>query len=233
MTTTPALTCVIPAFNEAPRIGAVLAAALAAAEIDEVIVVDDGSTDTTARVVEDWKTRHPRLRLIRQPENRGKSRAVVAGLRAARGTYLMLIDSDLTGLASVQLSRLAVPVIAGRADASISLRGNAPLGWRALGIDYISGERVMPRAVLADQLEALEQLPRFGLEVFMNRLWLDEGFTIAVVRWPQVASPVKSAKCGGVIAGLKADIAMMADIFRTITPVAALGQIREMRARRI
>lgn len=227
------LSCVVPAYNEGPRIGAVLDAALATGRIDEIIVVDDGSSDDTVAVVEGRLTRNPRLRLIVQPENGGKTRAVATGVRAAQGRYLMLLDSDLTGLTPSALARLADPVLAGRAGASISLRGNAPRSWRMLGIDYISGERVMARALLADEHETLDQLARFGLEVFMNQLWIDAGLDIAVVPWPEVASPLKSRKRGGIRAGISADIAMLRDIFATISPGAALAQIQAMRARRV
>ena len=233
MTKAPKLSCIIPAYNEAPRIGAVLDAAVATPEIDEVIVVDDGSTDATVEVVPHRPSTQARFTLLRQPRNGGKTRAVATGLRRARGTGVMLLDRDLSGLAPRHLAALAEPVLSGRAGASISLRGNAPRSWRALGLDYLSGERVMQRALLADRLDALDRLPRFGLEVFMNRLWLEQGLDIVVVPWPEIASPLKAQKRGGFLAGLGADLAMIRDIFQTISPLAALGQIRAMRARRV
>lgn len=145
----------------------------------------------------------------------------------------MLLDSDLVGLRAHHLSRLATPVVYGRSGASISLRGNAPKSWRLIGLDYISGERVMPRRLLADRLDRLDALPRFGLEVFMNRLWLDDGLEIAVVPWPEVASPMKAEKRGGIIRGVRADLDMLRDMFRTVPPAEALRQIRTMRARRV
>ncbi|MGR3375184.1 glycosyltransferase family 2 protein [Salipiger abyssi] len=233
MTDTPRLSCIIPAYNEAPRIGAVLAAVLDHPLICEVIVVDDGSSDGTADRAEALATDAPTLRVIRQPQNGGKSRAVATGIEAARGEHLLLLDSDLLGLDADHLSDLIVPVLERRADAAISLRRNAPLLWRALGIDYISGERVMPRALLAAHTGTLRGLPRFGLEVFINRLWLSDGLRLAIVRWPGVDSPLKHTKRGGWIDGLRADAAMLRDIFRTVPPAETLRQILALRARRI
>lgn len=227
------LSCIIPAYNEAPRIGAVLAAVLEHPLIDEVVVVDDGSSDGTAEVAEAAGQGHARLRVLRQPQNAGKTRAVARGIAEARGGHVLLLDSDLIGLDAGQISALAEPVLSGRAGAAISLRRNAPLLWRLIGIDYISGERVMPRAVLAAQLDALQALPRFGLEVFMNRLWIEAGLRVAVVRWPEVESPWKHDKRGGRIAGLRADLAMMGDIFRTVPPLETVRQVLALRARRV
>ncbi|MBN9886872.1 glycosyltransferase family 2 protein [Salipiger abyssi] len=233
MTDTPRLSCIIPAYNEAPRIGAVLAAVLDHPLICEVIVVDDGSSDGTADRAEALATDAPTLRVIRQPQNGGKSRAVATGIEAARGEHLLLLDSDLLGLDADHLSDLIAPVLERRADAAISLRRNAPLLWRALGIDYISGERVMPRALLAAHTATLRGLPRFGLEVFINRLWLSDGLRLAIVRWPGVDSPLKHTKRGGWVDGLRADAAMLRDIFRTVPPSETLRQILALRARRI
>ena len=77
------LSCIVPAYNEAPRIAAVLKAALATPEIDEVIMVDDGSSDGTAEVAEAL-AEATKLRVIRQPENAGKTRAVARGVAEAR-----------------------------------------------------------------------------------------------------------------------------------------------------
>lgn len=228
--TEPRLSCIVPAYNEAPRIGAVLDVALASTLIDEVIVVDDGSSDGTAEVAERHAAKH--LRVLRQPQNGGKTRAVARGVEEAQGELVMLLDSDLLGLTPTHLDALIAPVTGGRAGASVSLRENAPWAWRVIGLDYISGERVMPRALLANELEALANLPRFGLEVFMNRIWIEEALPLAVVDWPGVESPLKSTKRGG-LAGITGDVRMLEDIFHTITPREALEQIRSMRELRI
>ncbi|MBD3786095.1 MAG: glycosyltransferase family 2 protein [Sphingomonadales bacterium] len=221
------LSCVIPAYNEAPRIARVLASVVGHPMIDEVIVVDDGSADGTAEVVAGVSG----VRLIRLPENRGKTFAVATGIEAAAHDLVMLLDSDLIGLAPEHLAALAAPVREGRADVSISLRRNAPGLWRAIGLDYISGERVLRRDWLLAG-EGLRALPRFGLEVHMNRMLIGRAARIAVVHWPEVESPFKHTKFG-LWAGLRADARMMRDIFRTVPAHRAALQIVQMRRLRV
>lgn len=221
--TAPAFTCLIPAFNEGRRIGAVLDAILGHPRLTEVIVIDDGSTDDTHAVAQSKGAR-----VIRTPGNLGKTGALALGLQAVGTSHVVLLDADLIGLTAQALSDLIDPVVAGSVSASISLRGNAPRTWRWIGIDYISGERVIPRAMLAGHQEQLGGLPRFGFEVFLNRLLITQNAPIAVVAWPDVASPSKASK-RGLVAGLRADAAMIGDIFRTIGPVACLHQIVALR----
>ncbi len=90
----PLVSILMPAFNSAATIEATLASALAQTYPNiEVIVVDDGSTDTTATIVEDFRLRDPRIRCIRQ-ENRGIAAARNRALREARGMLVALLDSD-------------------------------------------------------------------------------------------------------------------------------------------
>lgn len=219
----PQVSCVIPAYNEAPRIAAVLREVVGHPAIAEVIVVDDGSRDGTAAAA----GAVPGIRLIALPENRGKSWAVSVGIEAATQELVLLLDSDLLGLGPAAIDALIAPVRAGVADVSISLRGNAPWPWRLIGLDYISGERVMPKALLGAAQE-LRALPRFGLEMHLNRRWIAARQRIAVVPWHGVASPWKSAKFGR-WAGLLADLRMLGDMFRTVPVHRAAGQIWAMR----
>lgn len=216
-------TCLIPAYNEAARIGAVLQAVQGHPALTSIIVIDDGSSDGTAEVAQ-----ASGVRVIRMGRNGGKTRALQAGLAEVRTSHVLLIDSDLLGLSSAAVSRLIAPVTSGQAEASLSLRGNAPGVWRLIGLDYISGERVLPMDVLQGKGADLAALPRFGFEVFLNDLLIGAGTRLAVVRWPEVQSPSKASKRGPV-AGLRADLGMMADIFRTVSPLHCLWQIARMR----
>ncbi len=96
----PLLSLVIPAYNEADNIqaGALSQVGSYLAEQDyesELIVVDDGSEDSTPALVEKVAAEYPFLSLIRN-EHRGKTQAVRAGVMAARGRYVVFADMDLS-----------------------------------------------------------------------------------------------------------------------------------------
>ncbi len=222
------LTCIIPAYNEAARIGGVLQAVLGHPLIDQVLVIDDGSADATSQVVRGY----PQARLITLAQNGGKTAALARGFAETQSEIILLIDADLAGLSPDHLTALIAPVAAGRAAMSISLRDNAPFLWRWIGLDYISGERALRRDLLAGQEAALRKLPKFGFEVFLNSLVLSTRAPLVVVRLPGVKSPLKSAKYG-VWTGITGDIKMIADLLRVVPPLGLVRQILRMRRLRV
>jgi glycosyltransferase involved in cell wall biosynthesis len=104
----PQVSVVIPAYNRERTVRAAVDSALAQQDVVvEVIVVDDGSQDRTAAVVETIED--PRISLVRQ-SNRGVSAARNAGIRSARGEWVAFLDSDdvwLPQKLSRQLDRMA------------------------------------------------------------------------------------------------------------------------------
>ena len=96
--TAPTLSCVMPAFNEARNLGVVAPQTLAALQHlspqAELIVVDDGSTDDTARVMQGLCAAHAQLLYVRLSRNFGKESALTAGLELARGDVVVLMDAD-------------------------------------------------------------------------------------------------------------------------------------------
>lgn len=221
---TPRVTCIIPAWNEADRLGAVLSAVVGHPDIHEVIVIDDASTDATRAV-----GRALGAKVLSQSRNSGKSAAVARGLSAARGDLVLLLDADLVGLTTAHVSDLIAPVLRGTADVTVSLRANAPLPWRIIGLDYISGERVFPRSLIADQIGRIGMLNGFGLEVFLNEIWIARKLRVRVVSLP-IRSPLKAAKHGA-LRGVVADIRMLRDILGTVGLWRMCGQIRRLAQR--
>jgi dolichyl-phosphate beta-glucosyltransferase len=120
----PKYSIVIPAFNESGRIPATLDAVIGCMRANswdaEIIVVNDGSTDNTAEIVQNIAREAPELRMIENPGNRGKGYAVRNGILHARGDIVMFTDSDLSA-PIVEAERLFAAITSG-ADIAIGSR---------------------------------------------------------------------------------------------------------------
>ena len=103
----PELSIVIPAYNEEARLPRTLArireyfsASRALPDFSlaqiEIVVVDDGSQDGTARIAEEWAREMPQVRLISNGVNRGKGYSVRHGMLEARGRLALFTDADLS-----------------------------------------------------------------------------------------------------------------------------------------
>jgi dolichyl-phosphate beta-glucosyltransferase len=120
-----ALSIIVPAYNEAERLPATLRAMRSfldeTGRSAEVIVVDDGSRDTTSAVVRELATVDKRLTLIRLPQNRGKGYAVRTGVVNAAGERVLFADAD--GATPIEeITRLEKHLDAG-AQVAIGSRG--------------------------------------------------------------------------------------------------------------
>jgi dolichyl-phosphate beta-glucosyltransferase len=115
---------VIPAYNEAARLPRYLKEVIGyfdgRDEPYEVLVVDDGSGDGTAGGVRELRLAHPFLGLIRMPENRGKGRAVRAGMQRARGALRLMADAD-GATPIIEVERLEAAILGG-ADVAVGSR---------------------------------------------------------------------------------------------------------------
>ena len=114
-------TAVIPAYNEAGRIGNVLAALHDVDSILEIIVVDDGSKDSTLDEVRQAAAIDKRIRIYQHETNKGKGEAIFTGARLARTPYLMFLDADLINLKPRNINALIRPVQNGDADMTLGL----------------------------------------------------------------------------------------------------------------
>jgi glycosyltransferase involved in cell wall biosynthesis len=180
----PSVAVVIPAYNEAERIGETVTAALTLPAVDLVLVASDGSTDATVRVA-----RNAGARVWRSPRNQGKAAAMLAGAEAVAvldrqqdgDRHLLFLDADL-GPTAANAGPLIEPVTEGAADMTIAVFANrVKLGGhgfvvrlsgagirRATGwtpTQPLNGQRCLTRAAF----DAARPLARgFGVETAMT-----------------------------------------------------------------
>lgn len=188
---------VIPAYNEAERITATVQATLAIAGVERVVVVDDGSTDNTAKIA-----KRAGAEVISKPHKRGKGAAMGSGVAYLRKSaqpgadYLLLfVDGDLGASASA-CEVLIEPVASGRCSMSIAVppafKGAGGhgfvLGTARKAISEATGWE--PQAPLSGQrcmnsfvFEACKnQLSRgWGVETWLSVKALEAGFTVLEV----------------------------------------------------
>lgn len=208
---------VIPAYNEERCIGDTLAQIRAYADdypaIREVIVVDDGSTDLTASIVQaarpTYETRSLSLELVRNPRNLGKGATVRKGLIAASGEIVLFTDADLSAPLT-EVPRLIDPIVSGECDIAIGSRAvdrsliAIKQGWfrRTAGkvfnliVRSVTGLSIQDtqcgfKAFRADRILPVFQMQRvetFAFDVEMLYLAVRQGLRVREipVRWSHV-----------------------------------------------
>lgn len=154
---------VIPAFDEASTVAASVAAALRHPDVDDVLVVDDGSSDGTAETAA-----RAGARVLRLEQNSGKAAALDAGVRCARHNVILFLDADVTGHTDETLSRILRPVIDGRYEMYVGIHTRRTL-WLNRALHFfpiIGGERALTRR-LWESVPALHK-NGFQIEIAMN-----------------------------------------------------------------
>ncbi|HHY47427.1 MAG TPA: glycosyltransferase family 2 protein [Firmicutes bacterium] len=180
---------VIPAFNEAATLPATIRAVSATGIVKEIIVVDDGSKDSTAEVA-----RGGGARVLQLSRHKGKGAAMGEGVKASTGEIVVFLDADL-GEKAGELVKLVSPIIDGEADLAIARlpsvgpgRGMGFVkGLGKLGIEILtgkvfsaplSGQRAARRQVF---LSLLPFAPGWGAEVGMTIDALRAGYRVVEV----------------------------------------------------
>jgi dolichyl-phosphate beta-glucosyltransferase len=193
----------------------------------EIVVVDDGSTDGTARTVRDMALDEPRLRLVSNPSNMGKGHAVRCGIRESSGDIVLMSDADLSTpieefdrllpyldrydlvLASRSLPESNVVIHQPAYRETMGRIFNLIVRWLIIKgiIDTQCGFKLM-KAEAGRRIEACMRINRFSFDVEMILVAKRLGYTFTDV-------PVKWLNSGGSrVHPVKDSFNMLLDLFR-------------------
>jgi glycosyltransferase involved in cell wall biosynthesis len=136
----PCLSVVVPCFNEEATVLALLDRVLASPWVAEVLVVDDGSTDRTRGLLAG--VTDPRVRVLLQPENRGKGAAIRRGFAEATADHVIVQDADLE-YDPAEYPWLLEPLLDGRADVVYGSRFMGGRPHRVLYFWHSVGNRLL------------------------------------------------------------------------------------------
>ncbi len=201
----PRYSIIIPAYNEAARLGSTLDRVLKYVTAQgwdaEVVVVNDGSRDATADLVREYAQTHPCLRLLENPGNRGKGYSVRSGMLNASGDLLLFTDADLSS--PIEEAPKLFSAIENGADVAIGSRWVRPetqtrrqsllrqFYGRAFNValrlvlrlrqkDTQCGFKAFTRAA-AQTIFPLQQIERWGFDPELLYLARHYGFKVAEV----------------------------------------------------
>ncbi|RBP45569.1 glycosyltransferase family 2 protein [Garciella nitratireducens] len=206
----------IPAFNEEKRIGNTLKPLIDSDLIDEIIVIDDGSLDHTAKKARDYGVIVSRLE-----KNMGKGWALQHGIKQAKGNIIGFLDGDVEE-SSIEIEKLIQPIIDEQCDVTIA---KFPPSTKKGGFGFVkklaqkgiyfytkkqissslSGQRVFKREVLEN---IGFPIGGYGVEVDMTIDILKKGYKIS-----EVPVNMKHAETGRDLEGFKHRGKQFLDIF--------------------
>ncbi|MDK2563182.1 glycosyltransferase family 2 protein [Romboutsia sedimentorum] len=188
------ISIIIPAYNEADKIKDTLENIIDINEINEIIVVDDGSSDNTVEIASNIK--NDKVKVFKLDKNRGKGYALNYGLKISmkNADIIGFLDGDL-GSSSSEIKKLITPILNDEADVIIAkfppakkkgglgfvkgLAKQSVLDMTGVELDAtLSGQRIFKKEVL----ERFDEIPfGYGVEVGMTIDMLKHGYKIKEV----------------------------------------------------
>lgn len=184
----------IPAYNEEEHIAETLSAVDSLVSVSEIVVVDDGSTDSTYSVASNCHL-ECKLSVLRMERNSGKGGALNYGRQKVAGDVYLLLDADLGSTARLAHDLLQ-PVLRDEADMTVAQFGSqqsasgTKMGFgvarflASMGVRFLTGKKVTSplsgqRAIKVEVLEQVgEFAPGFGVEVALTVGALHHGFRV-------------------------------------------------------
>lgn len=140
MSDKPVLSVMVPVYNEAATLETILAHVLARPEVGEVIVVDDGSSDSTWTIVQNIAKKDSRVRALQQASNQGKGAALRRAIGELTLPFAIVQDADLE-YDPRDYPVLLEPLVEGRADVVYGTRGFA--GQTAFSFWFVMGNKAV------------------------------------------------------------------------------------------
>jgi glycosyltransferase involved in cell wall biosynthesis len=202
----PKVSAIIAAYNEQDTITGVIRAVEGHPLVDEIIVVDDGSSDATSA-----RARETSARVITLEHNAGKAGAMDAGVRAARNDAILFLDADILGLTNEIITLTVTPVLTGKCGMFVAIRARRTYWMNRLlyFIPVLGGERALTK----DIWRLVPRIYRkgFQIEIALNYYTKKSGHKMAFGVMPGLSQVIKEKKRGFWL-GLAQRIKMCAEV---------------------
>jgi glycosyltransferase involved in cell wall biosynthesis len=205
------ISAIIPAYNEEGRISRVLEAVTSSPLLDEIVVVDDGSTDKTYEEAKSFL-----VKVIKREKNGGKGAALKTGLQNTKADIYVFLDADLLGLTPEHIQKLVEPLLK---DENLMMTVGKFVGGRTstdlsqVIVPYISGQRAIRKEFFKDLPEIEDK--GFGVEVIFTKHALKKGYKTEEVILEKAAQIMKEEK-RGILAGVLSRAVMYWEMLKSL-----------------
>ena len=186
------VSAIICAYNEEKTIENVIRSAFANYLVNDIIVVNDGSTDNTGKIIESLKDEIT-ITDIHFTENKGKGYAMASGIEKALNDIIVFIDADLSNLNQDHYYQLIDPIIEEKADMVLGQATETIINYKMNPFKSITGERALKKADILPVIDKMKY-SRFGVETLINLYYQSLGKTVEYVMLRGLVHPTKFQK---------------------------------------
>ena len=204
------ISVIIPAYNEEITIADVIKTVKNVPEINDIIVVSDGSTDNTVAIA-----RELNVDVYQMKENIGKGGAIKRGFEKTDSNILLFLDADLIGLKQEHVYALIDPIRENIADMTIGIftQGRLLTDLPQFLMPYLSGQRAIKRQII-DTIPNMDLL-KYGLELAITKIVKKYDYRVSKVKLNNLTQRIKEEKYG-FVEGAKKRIQMYFDIVKQL-----------------
>lgn len=186
------VSAIICAFNEEKTIKSIIRNISVIPNIYEIIVINDGSLDSTGQLIKNIKT-EVALTDIHIEDNKGKGFAMAKGIEMSTCEYLLFIDADITNFTITHAHQLLNPLIEGKTNMVLGQPGKTLFGYKYNPFKKLTGQRSLRKTDILPIVAKMKN-SRFGVETLINMYYKANRKKVENICLEKLVHPTKFQK---------------------------------------
>ena len=186
------VSAIICVYNEEKTVRDVIVSVSETLIVNEVIIVNDGSTDNTKKIIEKLNE-DIEMTDIHFAKNEGKGYAMAVGVENATNEIIVFVDADLSNLMKEHFIQLTMPIIKNEADMVLGQASETLINYNVNPFKSLTGERSLLKKDILPLVNKMQK-SRFGVETLINLYYQSKGKTVKYVMLSGLKHPTKFDK---------------------------------------